>query len=263
MEDTGSQAHVPGHPLPVAVPSGVRVPTYVKTLTLQHPNQARFSVLDLEWTTVHENRQFFQVAAIPVNRLEDFLAGEGERGSTGVPGSSLLNVESKSTKEAPGVLTRLVVRCKYGQLRKKAHKEKASLPMDIVEQQGLQRSALILGRSIKKGCCYEFTVKRYATHPGMAIIKFVSKDGAAAGDLCSTMQHLDASGVAVHNGLTQHVPHTQEVRDFITERLKANCSTRTVLKGAFLRSEYEKWSAVGCVGLTPVQIHPVHVWHNG
>lgn len=83
-------------------------------------------------------------------------------------------------------------------------------------------------------------VKQYAKHPGMAIIKFVAKDGVAPADLCRTMQHLDTTGVNVHDGLTMHVSHTTEMREFVTARLKANCSTRTVLKGALLRSEHAK-----------------------
>lgn len=229
----GLQAHIPGHALPDA--KATRVPSFVKTLTLQNPAPSSFSVLDLAWSTVQERNKYFQVAAVPVDRLQDFFTGEGERGSS-VPGCTLLNIETKSQTEAPGVLTRLVVRCKYGHLRKTAQKEKAARPIN--EHQG-DRNALSLGLSIKKGCGYEFTVKRYAKHPGMAVIKFVSEEGVAPDGLCSAMRHLNPSGVNVHEGLTMHVPHTNEMREFVAARLKSNCSTRTVLKGAPSRCEFK------------------------
>jgi hypothetical protein len=74
-------------------------------------------------------------------------------------------------------------------------------------------------------------VKEDVKLAGVLIVKFVVEQGKG---LCATMSHVDAEGRPVHAGLTMHVPHTDEVRDFITARLKANCATKTVLKGKLI-----------------------------
>jgi hypothetical protein len=70
-------------------------------------------------------------------------------------------------------------------------------------------------------------VKEYAKHPGLVIVKFT---GNQEEGMCATMLHVDAEGQQEHAGLKMHMPHTAEVRDFITARLKANFATKTILK---------------------------------
>jgi hypothetical protein len=70
---------------------------------------------------------------------------------------------------------------------------------------------------VKKGYGQCFTVKEYAKHAGGLIAMFMGNQDEG---VCATMMHVDAEGQQVHAGLTMHMPHTDEVRDFITAPLK-------------------------------------------
>jgi hypothetical protein len=209
--------------LPGASAQGQRMPQFVKRLEVQQPRPGEFTVDDLQWIYIKDRGVSFMVAGFHKERLDDFVRGECARGDTAI------NREKKSDNLSPGVLLNLICRCKYAALRKTSQKQKAALP--IHEHQG-RRSNLVTGQTVKKGCSYCFSVKEYARLAGIIVVKFVANQQEG---MCATMKHINAEGQQAHAGLTMHVPHTDEVRDFITARLKANCSTKTILKGKLIR----------------------------
>jgi hypothetical protein len=61
-----------------------RVAKFVHSLAVQTPDSKIFSTNDLEWTDAVQNKEHFKVAAIPKDRLDDFVAGESTRGASNV-----------------------------------------------------------------------------------------------------------------------------------------------------------------------------------
>lgn len=199
-----------------------RVPAWTMRCNVQTPDAGPFNVLDLEWMFVAERKSHFKVAAFSKDRLNDFLDGEADQGCT------LINTESKADKRTPGVITDLTGSCKYGCFAKVASKEKAKLPLTNVKG---PRSKIIMGQSVKKGCCYNFFIKEYSKVPDVFFIKYPCKVHEEHQHPCRSMLHMDADGQNVHEGLTLHVRHTEEIEQFIVARLKAGCCVKTILKG--------------------------------
>jgi hypothetical protein len=209
----------PAQALPGASAKHSRVPEFVRTLEVQQPHPGEFTIDDLQWVQTNNRGVSGMVAGFHKDRLDDFVRGECTRGDTAI---------NRERKGNTALLVNLVCRCKYAAHRKTADRQKAAL--HIHEHQG-RCSKLVTGQTVKKGCGYCFTVKEYAKHPGLVIVKFTGKQGEG---MCATMLHVDTEGQQVHAGLKMHMPHTAEVRDFITARLKANCATKTILKGKFI-----------------------------
>jgi hypothetical protein len=133
-----------------------RPPCFVNGLVSQAPPAGVFSANELMWTKVRDRGGICNVAAIPKDRIHDFVGGENERGNT------TIKMEVKSNQQCLGVPTSLVGRCCYGRLRKTAQKEKAATA--ITEGDG-RRSKISIGQSIKKGCLYiqyAFTITEYS-----------------------------------------------------------------------------------------------------
>jgi hypothetical protein len=86
--------------------------------------------------------------------------------------------------------------------------------------------------SVKRGCKYRFVVKEYTLIPGTAIIKFGAEGMEVGSDLCSTMLHVAEDGLPAHEGLGAHVPHSDEMRLFVTDWLKAGCQVKVIRDGA-------------------------------
>jgi hypothetical protein len=68
----------------MALQTQIRLPAYVRTIDLQVPPEHQFSVHDLRWISIVEKRKHYKVAAGPLNRLEDFVCGEGIRAAAHV-----------------------------------------------------------------------------------------------------------------------------------------------------------------------------------
>jgi hypothetical protein len=145
--------------LPGAPAKSSRVPEFVKTLEVQQPRPGEFTIDDLKWFQTNNRGVSGMVAGFHKERLDDFVRGECTRGDTAI---------KKESKGDTVLLVNLVCRCKYAAHRKTADKQKAALP--IHEHQG-RRSKLVTGQTVKKGCGYCFTVKKYAKLPGLIIMK--------------------------------------------------------------------------------------------
>jgi hypothetical protein len=180
-------------------PGGSRVPECAKTLEAQQPGPGLLNAEDLEWSKIMDRGNTYMVAAIPKDRLEDFVAGEGERGCT------IINVAHKSDNRSVGLVTDLVCECKYGCHKGTTRKRKAETP--LTEAQG-RRSKIMMHDSIKKGCKYQFTAKEYQKHEGVLFIKFRAY-GEDVNGLCLGMHHISDDGYPAHEGLDIHVPHSE------------------------------------------------------
>jgi hypothetical protein len=207
-------------------PGGTRVPEFAKELEAQELGPGLFDTEDLEWSKILDRGNFYMVAAIPKHKLEDFVAGEGERGCTNI------NVAHKSDNRSVGLVTDLVCECKYGCHKGTARKRKAATP--LTEAPG-RRSKIVMHDSIKKGCKYQFTAKEYHKHEGVLFIKFRA-DSEDKNGLCLGMQHISDDGCSAHEGLDIHVPHTEEVHSFVSERVKSGVQVKVIQDGNALSS---------------------------
>jgi hypothetical protein len=94
----------------VALQTQARLPAYVRNIDLQLPPRHQFSAHDLRWSSIVENRKHCKVAAIPLDRLEDFVHGEG------IQGASHVYCRDKGHKIA-GMLTSKIGECFYDRLK--------------------------------------------------------------------------------------------------------------------------------------------------
>jgi hypothetical protein len=141
-----------------------RVPKYVRSVPLQVPDKQPFNAIDLQWVAAVELKQHFKVAAVPMERLDDFVRGEAVRGATSV------YCRDKGHKTG-GVITSKVGDCIYGKLKgARGNKQHGKSLAQAGESQ--RRSKIVHGESIKKNCAYGFTVKEFAARPNVAFIKF-------------------------------------------------------------------------------------------
>jgi hypothetical protein len=95
-----------------------------------------------------------------------------------------------------------------------------------------------MGQSVKKGCGYHFFIEEYSKVPDVLFIKYPCKEREEHHQPCSSMLHIGANGQNVHEGLTLHVQHSEDIEQFIVARVKAECCTKTILKGVQLRLGY-------------------------
>jgi hypothetical protein len=200
-----------------------RVPKYVRTVPLQVPDKQYFDAMDLQWVTVVDRKQHFKVSAIPMQRLDDFVRGEAERGETSV------YCRDKGHKTG-GVLTSKVGDCIYGRLKGvRGHKQEKTLAQ---AGEGDRRSKIVHGEGIKMNCAYGFTVKEFTARSNVAFIKFPCTEDGMQGDMCKSMRHENAEGAPAHDGLVDHVHYTEAAKKIVLDRLDASCSVKVTLDGA-------------------------------
>lgn len=80
-------------------------------------------------------------------------------------------------------------------------------------------------------CGYRFTIKEFSKTPGTLFVKFAQRDGDPAEGLCQSMQHVRVDGKDAHGGRSDHIRYTEEMRQFVLEKLKAGCQVKVVLEG--------------------------------
>jgi hypothetical protein len=97
----------------------IRLPAYVRTIDLQVPPEHQFSVHDLRWISIVEKWKHYKVAAVPLNRLEDLVCGEGTRAAAHV------YCHDKGNNTA-GILTSKIGVCFYGKLKGTCQKKEAT-----------------------------------------------------------------------------------------------------------------------------------------
>jgi hypothetical protein len=102
----------------VALQTQTRLPAYVRNIDLQVPPRHQFSAHDLRWSSIEENRKHYKVAAIPLDRLEDFVRGEG------IQGAAHIYCRDKGHKTA-GILTSKIGECFNGRLKGICRKKEA------------------------------------------------------------------------------------------------------------------------------------------
>jgi hypothetical protein len=217
------------------MPKSTRLPAFAYELREQEPRAGPFSVHDLAWTDVTQMKLVFKSAAISKWRLQDFLDGEGVRGQT--------KVKCSKHCGSDGLLTDLVAECDYGHLKGTARQ--AAWNSSVSNALGhKRRRKLAMHDSKKVECGYRFTIKEFCKLPGTVFIKFAHSDGEG---LCQTMRHVLADGTEAHKGRTDHISHTEEMYQFVVEKLKAGCQVKVVLEG--LRQLYMDACTVSCFGL--------------
>jgi hypothetical protein len=201
-----------------------RVPKYVRSVPLLVPDKKPFNAIDLQWVAAVELKQHFKVAAVPMERLDDFVRGEAVRGATSV------YCRDKGHKTG-GVITSKVGDCIYGKLKgARGNKQQGKSLAQAGESQ--RRSKIVHGESIKKNCAYGFTVKEFAARPKVAFIKFHCTVEDMHGDMCQSMRHENDEAVPAHEGLLDHVQYTEAAEKIVLDRLDASCSVKVILDGA-------------------------------
>jgi hypothetical protein len=206
-----------------------RLPKYVSGLPLQQLPCGCFSALDLTWHHITERSASSLVAAIPKARLDDFVAGEEERGN------STVNMWVMRQKSG-GVLMNKRAECFYAAPKHASQKDrKLQLPSDkplpTVPGKEARRGSLQKGTSAKRDCGYQFYAKEYSKRPGTVIVKFhcEAEDSVQS---CSTMQHCTTAGLAAHAGeLVHDLQYTQEIRQIVVSKLKAHVMPKVIRQG--------------------------------
>jgi hypothetical protein len=146
-----------------------RLPTFVRDLKVQSPAAPVFSVLDLRWKCIPEQKQYALAAAFPKERLAGFRLGEEARGET------TLQVASHSPP-TDGLLESLRGTCFYGGPQHLEQKKRSQIaPSDGPQPQTAgvraRKGAHQTGKSCKQGCVYHFLVKVYAKCANTVVIK--------------------------------------------------------------------------------------------
>jgi hypothetical protein len=127
-----------------------RLPKFVSNLPLQLPPVGVFSVHDLKWCNVTDNKACSLTAAVPAYRLQDFVQGEETRGRC------TLNLWTLRA-EGQGVLLNKRAECLYA-APKQGHqkKRKLLLPSEkVLPTEGgreIRLGSLQKGTSVKKDC---------------------------------------------------------------------------------------------------------------
>jgi hypothetical protein len=146
-------------------------------------------VHDLRWISIVEKRKHYKVAAVPLDRLEDFVCEEGIRGAAHV------YCRDKGDNVNPaGILTRKIGVCFYCRLKGICQKKKAT--KTLAEAWAANRQGKIAFRdSTKTGCQCGFTVKEFATRATVAFIKFAKSEEEVLDVVCKSMGHFNQDGL--------------------------------------------------------------------
>eukprot|EP00892_Ulva_mutabilis_P003370 jgi/Ulvmu1/1404/UM011_0132.1 len=147
-----------------------RLPAFVRDMQLQRPAAAVFSVHDLEWECIVDNKHYLLVTAIPKDRVADFRAGEALRGMTKV-----LQYPKRACSKGMAVDDQAV--CKFGPVKPAIQKVRqnmlaSSTPHTDRSDAKARRGKNQMRKGCKMGCTYGFVVKRYQKAADVAILKF-------------------------------------------------------------------------------------------
>jgi hypothetical protein len=120
---------------------------------VQLPALGKFSYSDLFWT----NNKNVEIAIIPSERLNDFIAGEEDRCSCTFTTSNVVNyLESPSRNRT--VAFKATYNCCYGP---NDDREKFSITNPAATQAGKRRKKLEMGEGLKVGCQARFRATIY------------------------------------------------------------------------------------------------------
>jgi hypothetical protein len=207
------------------------VPTWTTRQHVQTPKPGYFDVKSLTWKLEYDNGLYHKVAAIPEQRLANFVAGEEQRGET------TLKIRGQY-RQKPSLRLDDRYYCIYEGRRNKQLQDRcnnAQAWASVVESG--KCDSVALGDSFKCGCTYHFQVKGYKGAPGVVYIRFtVGKTNAEHG--VDPMQHQDSDGVLVHAGRTDHVQHSASVLALVDSHIKARCGTKLIQNGALTSAIY-------------------------
>lgn len=222
--------------------SSSKMPVYVKKLEIQVPDAGHFTVNHLTWQHVesgHTESPYSLVAAIPHNRLYDFLGGEEDRGKC------FINLNNKNDKKrSKHILLKKESECIFGSVRSSEQKERQNMmasdePKATKTGKKGRHNKLQDGTSCKMDCSYRFFAVRYDNaHRDKVILRFpATKQDTAA--TCRAMKHLyrspNGSEEATDHGqqLCQHHLHVHQddIRDFIIEKIRQDTKPAAIISG--------------------------------
>lgn len=212
-----------------------RVPEYVKhtELTLQTPAEGPFSVDDLNWVNVvvHEPHRAL-VAAIPPDRLDDFVEGEGSRGWCQV------RAKSQGTSDSLSVNKRCF--CMFGApdhaIQKQRQLLKGSAEPLPAKSGGKGRCAANhKGTSQKKGCQHRFGATLYRDVPDKLFIRFPCQRDDTV-QTCAAMKHSTNSGLDTHadESCERHLREYQaDIEELAVQLLRTNTKPAAIITSMF------------------------------
>ncbi|KAK9825344.1 hypothetical protein WJX74_011077 [Apatococcus lobatus] len=206
----------------------------VLELQLQTPPPGPFSFHDLKWVVISDTQtlgrkdnavvQTYRVARISWDRRDDFLLGEGTRGTCTF-------YSKKSERKAPDRLAELVA---SKTLRKDT----------FIEYQGQRRAKRARGDGVRLGCQLHFKFARYLHAPNDAIVTWLGP-----------VDHCDKAGSLVHGpgcdatANTRHavLTHLSEAtRDWVRGKLLLGTPHHAILAEhrSKIREQYSDAQAV-------------------
>ncbi|KAK9854466.1 hypothetical protein WJX84_010979 [Apatococcus fuscideae] len=229
----------------------------VLELQLQTPPPGPFSFHDLKWVVISDTQtlgrkdnavvQTYRVARISWDRRDDFLLGEGTRGTCTF-------YSKKSERKAPDRLAELVAsktlrkdtfieyqvrHCNHGP---ENHTESGNVLLE--KQQGQRRAKRARGDGVRLGCQLHFKFARYLHAPNDAIVTWLGP-----------VDHCDKAGSLVHGpgcdatANTRHavLTHLSEAtRDWVRGKLLLGTPHHAILAEhrSKIREQYSDAQAV-------------------
>ena len=212
-------------------------------LVAQTPPEGSFDYDALEWTAIkyHGDRL---VAAVPADRIQDFVDGESFRGG------SQINARERGQKHKH-VLRDDHYACYCGKHTRKDQRDlaaagcravqasQASMSLAPASQPAVRadsgkkarRRRTEHGQSIKQGCLFAFVAKVYTGLPDTAYLVFTAASAA----------HVNSQGEAVHPDRSAGRPLSEACRQWVVTRLLLGVVSKTILAGATLHA---RWSGL-------------------
>lgn len=210
-----------------------RLPGFVRGLNIQTLDAGTFTATNISWKAIHDNSKVSLVAAIPAERVPDFLAREGQRGNCSI------NLEAIN-KPSDSIISSDRPIFKFSATRKAPQQEMQRMcasdaPQPYVPNTQARKGAHQKGTSCKLGYGYLCYIKRYTECQGVAILKFQSRAGEAATS-CPSMAHCRSDGAPAHDDpeLACHLrEYTPKMTEFALQRLRAGIKVSIIRDGTY------------------------------
>lgn len=177
-----------------------KLPGFVRKLQQHSLAPGAISVDDLQWELVDYQGQFSLAAAIPEDRLPDFIAGESKRGFTNL--TLLANRTATDSTPLDAEAT-----CWFRTTKFRSERMLQTLMAAGPPEQGSPGEALWLrrvnactGGGCGDNCRYAFQAKMHAKAPGVVVLKFECEMWDTP-ETCRAMRHLSLIGEEAHSEL--------------------------------------------------------------
>lgn len=208
-----------------------KLPLFIRSLCTQLPAPGTFTVEDLDWTLVGTGTQMGLAAAFMHNRLNDFRAGESQRGRCRVDISNVMPPTEGVPMSVRGVC---VFAAPHSAVEKRRQAEPATAPpLPCKEGVKARYGKHQTGTSCKKNCAYYFFAKAYAKCPGVVIIKFPCSQGDTP-QTCASMRHCTPAGSPAHTDVDAQIflrQWSERATDLIIEQLKQQKKPSLIVQG--------------------------------